>query len=92
MTLDRRLLRGSSNAAEKHDGSQSAKTAGAKAERSRRYENNERFVASKVTSNGTAPKASRARRGKAFMARATASPQAAGAAAIHKRSRSAYPE
>ena len=32
------------------------------------------FVASKVTSNGTAPKAGRARRGKAFMARATARP------------------
>ena len=32
------------------------------------------FVASKVTSNGTAPKASRAKRGKAFMDRATARP------------------
>ena len=31
-------------------------------------------MASKVTSNGTAPKATRARRGKAFMARATARP------------------
>ena len=31
-------------------------------------------MARKVTSNGTAPKASRARRGKAFMARATAYP------------------
>ena len=32
------------NAADKHDGSQSAKTAGVKAERNRRYENNECFV------------------------------------------------
>ena len=32
------------------------------------------FVASKVTSNGTGPKASRTRRGKAFMARAKARP------------------
>ena len=61
------------NAADKPDGSQSAKIAGLKAERNRRYENNECFVwASKVTSIRTAPKASRARRGKAFMARATA--------------------
>ena len=47
MTLDRRLLRGSSNAAEKHDGSQSAKTAGVKSERNRRHENNECFVCGK---------------------------------------------
>ena len=47
---------------------------------------------SKVTSSGTAPKARKARRGKAFMARATAGPQAVAAAAIHKPSRSAYPE
>ena len=61
------------NAADKPDGSQSAKNAGVKAERNRRYENNEcLFVASKVTSNGTVPKASRAKRGKAFVARATA--------------------
>ena len=35
------------DAADKHDGSQSAKTAGVKAERNRRYENNECFVCGK---------------------------------------------
>ena len=35
------------NAADRHDGSQSAKTAGVKAERNRRYENNECFVCGK---------------------------------------------
>ena len=64
------------NAADKHDGSQSAKTAGVNAERNRRYENNECFVCCKQghKQNGTAPKASRARRGKTVMARATARP------------------
>ena len=32
------------NAPDKHDGSQSTKTAGVKAERNRQYENNESFV------------------------------------------------
>ena len=35
------------NAADKHDGSQSAKTAGVKAERNRQYENNECLVCGK---------------------------------------------
>ena len=84
------------NAADKPDGSQSAKIAGLKAERNRRYENNECFVwASKVTSIRTAPKASRARRGKAFMARATArtpSSSSISSSSNPQRSRSAYPE
>ena len=64
-----------SNAADKHDASQIAKTTGVKAERNHRYDNNECLLAaSKVTSNGTAPKVSRARRGKAFMAIATTTP------------------
>ena len=50
VTLDRWLLRGPSYRAmllTKPDGSQSAKTAGVKAERNRRYENNECFVCGK---------------------------------------------
>ena len=53
------------NAADKHDASQRARTAGVKAEQNRRY-NNERSVC------GKHGKVSRARRGKVFMARATA--------------------
>ena len=61
------------SAADKHDASQRAETAGVKAERNRQYDNNECFfVASKGTSSGTAPKASRGRRRKAFTARDTA--------------------
>ena len=64
------------NAADKHDESQSAKTAGVKAERNVGTKTTSvSFVASKVTRNGTVPKVSRARRGKAFMARATARSQ-----------------
>ena len=66
-------LRG--NAADKSDGSQSAKTEGVNAERTvGTRETSVLFVASKVTSNGSAPKARRERRGKAFMARGTARP------------------
>ena len=72
VTLDRWLLRGPSDRAmllTNPTVSQSAKTAGVKAERNRRYENKECFVCVKQgISNGTTPKASRARRGKAFMA------------------------
>ena len=50
-----------SNPADKHDGSQGAKITLV-------------IVSSKVTSNGTTPKASKARREKVFMARATATP------------------
>ena len=58
------------NAADNHEANQSPKTAGVKVERNRQYD--ALFVASKVTSNGTSPKDSRARREKAFMARVTA--------------------
>ena len=50
VTLDWWLLRGPSYRAmllTRHDGSQSAKTAGVKAERNRRYENNEYFLCGK---------------------------------------------
>ena len=59
--------------ADGHDSSESAKAAGVKAERNRRYDNSQCVVcvASEVTSSGTAPKASRVRRGKASIARAT---------------------
>ena len=53
------------NAADKHDGSQSAKTAGVQAEQNRRHENNECFVCGKLGhKQWDCPKASRARRGK----------------------------
>ena len=61
------------NAADEPDRSQSANTAGVKAERKRQYEYNECFVyGSEVAGNRTAPKAGRTRRGKAFICRATA--------------------
>ena len=67
-------LRG--NVADKHDESRSAKTVVAKAERKRRYENNESFfcLANKAISHATAPIACRERRENVFMARATARP------------------
>ena len=81
------------NAGDKHDGSQSAKTAGVKAERNRRYENNECFVCSKVKSNETAPKPAKQGGGRRSWPEPRPGPQAAATAeAIHKRSRSAYPE
>ena len=70
IALDRWLLRRPRSRAklvDKHDASQSAKTAGVRAERNRRYD--VLFVASKVTSNGTATNATRARREKTFMAK-----------------------
>ena len=63
------------SAADGYDSRESAKAAGVRAERNRRYDNNECFcVASNITNSGTAPKASRVRRGKASMAKTTASP------------------
>ena len=63
-------------AVDEHDSRENAKAAGVKTERNRRYDNNECFVCGKSrnTSGGIAPKASRARRGKASMARPTARP------------------
>ena len=58
------------SATHEHDSREGAQTAGVKAERNRRYDNNGFLcVASKVTRSETAPKASRVRRGKASMAR-----------------------
>ena len=63
------------NAADKHDASQSAKAAGVKAERNRRYDNNECSVCGKQGyKQWDYPKVSRERQGKAFMARAIATP------------------
>ena len=63
------------NDAGKHDGSKRAKTAGVKAERNYRYENCECFVCGKQGhKQWDCPQASRGRRRKAFMARATARP------------------
>ena len=61
------------NAAGKLDGSQSAMTAGVKAERNRRYENNECFVCGKQGhKQWDCPQSQQGKAGKAFMARATA--------------------
>ena len=61
------------NAADKPNGSQSTKTAGVKAERNRRYENNEYFVCGKQGhKQWDCPESQQGRREKAFMARVTA--------------------
>ena len=62
------------SAADEHDSRENTKAAGVKAERNRRYDKNECFVCGRDTSSGTAPKASRVRRGKASMTRATVRP------------------
>ena len=61
--------------ADEHDGSQSAKTGGVNEERNRRYENNERLACGKLGhKQGDCPQSEQSTAGKAFMARAMASP------------------
>ena len=81
------------NAADKHDTSQSAKTAGVKAERNRRYDNSECFVCGKQGhKQWNCPQSQQGKAGKRrSWPEPRPRPQAA-AAAIHKRSTSAYPE
>ena len=63
------------SAAQEHDSRENAKTAAVKAERIvGTTTTTVSYVASRDTSSGTAPKASRVRRGKASMARATTRP------------------
>ena len=80
------------NATDKHDGSQRAKTAGVKAKRSRRYENNEFFFCGKQGhKQWDCPQS---QQGKAEKGVSWPEPRLGphAAAAFHKRSRSVYPE
>ena len=84
------------SAADKPDGSQSAKTAGVKAERNRRYEKNDCFVCGTQShKQWDCPQSQQGKAGKGVHGQSHGQDPAAAAsaaAAIHKRSRSAYPE
>ena len=82
-----------SSAADEHDASQSAKTAGVKAERNRRYDNNECVCQARSPAVGLLPEPA----GQGAERRTCPEPRprpqaAAAAAAIHMRSCEAYPE
>ena len=84
------------NAAGKHYANQSAKTAGVKTEWNRRYDNKECFVSGKQGSEQwDCPQSQQGNVGKGVHGQSHGQDPAAAAsaaAAIHKRSRSAYPE
>ena len=90
-SVDAAVTKSQGSAADEHDSGESAKAACVKVERNRWYDNNECFICGKQGhKQWDCPQARRVRRGDASMARATARPHTA--AALDKRSRSAYPE
>ena len=93
MTLDRSLLWGlQGSVADEHDARRSAKAAWVKAEWNRRYDNNKCFVFGAQGHQQLPPKPAGQGEERRSWPEARPGPQAAAAAAILKRSRSAYPE